>query len=42
MVSFVIDESLLRRLSPEARREVLDLIEGEVERIRTAPTRLPR
>ena len=33
MVSFVIDESLLRRLSPEARREVLDLIDGEVARM---------
>ena len=26
MVSFVIDEALLRKLSPEARREILDLV----------------
>ncbi len=33
MVGFVIDEALLRKLSPEARREVLDVMHDEVERL---------
>ena len=33
MVSFVIDEALLRKLSAEARHEILDLMHDEVERL---------
>ena len=33
MVSFVIDEALLRKLSPEARREILDLVHDEADRL---------
>ncbi len=33
MVSFVIDEALLHKLSPEARREILDLLRDEAERL---------
>ena len=33
MVSFVIDEALLRKLSPEARREIVDLLHDEAERL---------
>ncbi len=33
MVSFVIDEALLRKLSPEARREIVDLLCDEAERL---------
>ncbi len=33
MVGFVIDEALLRKLSPDARREILDVIADEAERL---------